>query len=558
MDNQQHPAESTSTETTTRDTPSDAERTGSQSHDAMPPTHGHERVAGVMGASSDTARSLELLRRDFTTRQHRGETHFVVGLIAPDGSDIIGFGKHLVDLLDSVCGDDAAGEAEDDQVSMVPVISIVDKLSHLESASCAVDQTGCVVLHRFHFREPLPASVQYALVQKFEEISEPGTAPQITVLHAETPADWRTTSDHARFAVDCVTHIITLQIPSCEEVTADIIGRLEAAGIDEYCVDDLTALVRAADGAVPQRGVQLSEMLTSQIVGGFPNGPVDLRRIASDLGLDLVAAPDTIRNFVGFDSVNEQLDGIVELARNRALLGDGGLHCAFLGNAGSGKTEAARALALRLHRAGICTRPTAEIVSRADLVGEYVGQTAPRVQRACERARGGVLFIDEAYSLNGDGTSSETSNDYGHEALAELVLQMENMRDELVVVMAGYPKPMEDMMRLNPGLQSRITFDIEFPDLSLKDLMKVFKLGLRARGLTASDAAMHAVAQYLRTHREDEGFGNSRGVRSLIGMMLSSAMQRLGASGDLVLEADDLKGLRTRPTTRTIGFGRYL
>jgi SpoVK/Ycf46/Vps4 family AAA+-type ATPase len=136
-------------------------------------------------------------------------------------------------------------------------------------------------------------------------------------------------------------------------------------------------------------------------------------------------------------------------------------HLVFTGNPGTAKTTVARLIARIYRSLGLLSSGHVVEVQRADLVGEYVGKTAPRTRAVCEKAMGGVLFVDEAYEL-----TPRSTNDYGAEAIAELLTQMENHRDELIVIAAGYPKQMDEFLDANPGMRSRFANRVDFPDYS--------------------------------------------------------------------------------------------
>lgn len=198
-------------------------------------------------------------------------------------------------------------------------------------------------------------------------------------------------------------------------------------------------------------------------------------------------------------------------------------HLAFLGPPGTGKTTAARLLGRILHACGALTTSEVIEVGRAELIGEYIGQTAPRVADWVERARGGVLFIDEAYALDGGAEA-----DFGREALAALVAAMENERGRFVVIIAGYQEPTERLFALNEGLRSRIEATFHFPSMSRLQQLQVF-LGLaEADGLAVEPGADLAVQKALSA---DQSGGNARAARSLYDRAKRSRAVRLEMPG---------------------------
>src|SRR6476619_1524730 len=169
--------------------------------------------------------------------------------------------------------------------------------------------------------------------------------------------------------------------------------------------------------------------------------------------------------------------------------GNPSLHMSFTGNPGTGKTTVAMRMAEILHRLGYIEKPKVVSVTRDDLVGQYVGHTAPKTREVLKRAKGGVLFIDEAYYLY----RPENERDYGQEALEILLQVMEAERDELVVVLAGYRDRMETFFRSNPGMGSRVAHHIHFPDFDVPELIAIADLMLDQQGYELTPAAREAL-----------------------------------------------------------------
>jgi probable Rubsico expression protein CbbX len=188
------------------------------------------------------------------------------------------------------------------------------------------------------------------------------------------------------------------------------------------------------------------------------------------------------------------------------------LHMCFTGNPGTGKTTVALRMADILHRLGYIEHNRVVAVTRDDLVGQYVGHTAPKTKEVLKRAYGGVLFIDEAYYLY----RPENERDYGVEAIEILLQVMENERDRLVVVLAGYKDRMDDFFRLNPGMSSRVAHHIDFPDYSVDELMAIAQLMLREESYELSPAAEEAFRAYLDRRMSQPLFAHARSVRNAI------------------------------------------
>ena len=188
------------------------------------------------------------------------------------------------------------------------------------------------------------------------------------------------------------------------------------------------------------------------------------------------------------------------------------LHMCFTGNPGTGKTTVALQIADILHRLGYIQRNHVVAVTRDDLVGQYVGHTAPKTKEVLKRAYGGVLFIDEAYYLY----RPENERDYGVEAIEILLQVMENDRDKLVVVLAGYKDRMDDFFRMNPGMSSRVAHHIDFPDYTVDELVRIGELMLSGESYEFSVQAAAAFHEYLTLRVDQPQFAHARSVRNAI------------------------------------------
>jgi probable Rubsico expression protein CbbX len=188
------------------------------------------------------------------------------------------------------------------------------------------------------------------------------------------------------------------------------------------------------------------------------------------------------------------------------------LHMSFTGNPGTGKTTVALRMAEILHRLGYIEKPKVVSVTRDDLVGQYVGHTAPKTREVLKRARGGVLFIDEAYYLY----RPENERDYGQEAIEILLQVMEAERDELVVVLAGYRDRMETFFASNPGMGSRVAHHIHFPDFDVRELIAIADLMLDQQGYELTADAREAFGAYVERRVRRARFAHGRSIRNAI------------------------------------------
>lgn len=206
------------------------------------------------------------------------------------------------------------------------------------------------------------------------------------------------------------------------------------------------------------------------------------------------------------------------------------LHMSFTGRPGTGKTTVAVRMAKILHHLGYVRKGHLVVATRDDLVGQYVGHTAPKTKEVVKRAMGGVLFIDEAYYLY----RPENERDYGQEAIEMLLQVMENQRDDLVVVLAGYRERMETFFQSNPGFRSRVAHHIDFPDYSLDELMAIAELMVSQQQYAFDQASRRAFREYLEHRVAQPHFANARSVRNAIDRAKLRQANRLVRTGGRV------------------------
>jgi len=223
------------------------------------------------------------------------------------------------------------------------------------------------------------------------------------------------------------------------------------------------------------------------------------------------------------------------------------LHMCFSGNPGTGKTTVALRISEILHRLGYLREGHLVSVTRDDLVGQYIGHTAPKTREVIKRAMGGVLFIDEAYYLY----RPENERDYGQESIEILLQVMENNRDDLVVILAGYKDRMDQFFRSNPGMRSRIAHHIDFPDYTPDELLAISKLMLAEQNYRFSDEAEQTFAKYIRLRMSLPHFANARSIRNALDRArlrqanrLFSASGKLSKSDLMTIEAADFLASR--------------
>ena len=262
------------------------------------------------------------------------------------------------------------------------------------------------------------------------------------------------------------------------------------------------------------------------------------------------------RDLVGLAPVKSRIRDIAALLLIDRLRRDLGLsagapslHMSFTGNPGTGKTTVALRMAQILHRLGYVRKGHLTAVTRDDLVGQYIGHTAPKTREVLKRAMGGVLFIDEAYYLY----RPENERDYGQEAIEILLQVMENQREDLVVILAGYKDRMDTFFRSNPGMSSRIAHHIDFPDYTVEELLAISRLMLERMQYQFSPEADEVFRQYIERRRARPHFANARSVRNALdrarlrqaSRLLSRADRRGVSRADLMtLEAVDIAASR--------------
>src|SRR5215472_286038 len=282
-----------------------------------------------------------------------------------------------------------------------------------------------------------------------------------------------------------------------------------------------------------------------------PGATVDLDHAEQAVAISaLLARLD--REFIGLAPVKDRVREIAALLLvDRLRQGYGlacsrpSLHMCFTGSPGTGKTTLAARMGELLHELGYLRKGQLVSVTRDDLVGQYVGRTAPKTREVLKRAMGGVLFIDEAYYLY----RPENERDYGQEAIEILLQVMESQRDDLVVIFAGYKDRMDRFFSSNPGMMSRVAHHIDFPDYSDDELMAIADLMLRHMQYELSDAAAAALREYIALRKTQPRFSNARSIRNALdrarlrqaSRLFEGRHQQLSPDALSTIEAEDIR-----------------
>ena len=281
---------------------------------------------------------------------------------------------------------------------------------------------------------------------------------------------------------------------------------------------------------------------------------IDLRALLASSQVSEVL-DELDRELVGLKPLKARVRDIASLLlieRARAQLGlvagSPSLHMSFTGNPGTGKTTVALRMAQILHRLGYARKGHVTAVTRDDLVGQYIGHTAPKTKEVLKKAMGGVLFIDEAYYLY----RPENERDYGQEAIEILLQVMENQREDLVVILAGYRERMQVFFRSNPGLSSRIAHHLDFPDYGAEELEAIAQRMLGSMQYRLSAGGLEALREYIPLRMLKPHFANARSIRNALDRARLRQANRLFARADatltreelMTIEAEDLRASR--------------
>ena len=357
------------------------------------------------------------------------------------------------------------------------------------------------------------------------DILDDGSAELSEMLRAY----WQGVSLAMRLPVLQVTEIYTINgVPNCN---ADDL-QIALAGAAAVRFDEIKKTVLKEGFLSDKTEDKLFELYDEMLVLDTDG----IMKAAKGVLLKTGNAERKLEALIGLAPIKESIKKIKAYAlanKNSAALN---LHMCFLGNPGTGKTETARIIAGILHENGLLPTDNVIETDRSGLVAGYVGQTAIKTAEKIEEAMGGVLFIDEAYSL----VPKDTPGDYGLEAIAELIKQMEDRRGKFCVIFAGYKNPMQEMLTSNQGLRSRIQFTLDFPNYSREELQKITELMLRQRKYSISERALDRILDITDIKRKSPDFANAREIRNILEQVIMCQNLRCVGTEDRTLEVVDV------------------
>ena len=332
----------------------------------------------------------------------------------------------------------------------------------------------------------------------------------------------------------------------------DMVSDSEAAFVNT-CADELSALCEKDGLGSVRPGVKADDFITRRPAPAQPEKAEETKEGPAPEPEKLEDLLAELEGLCGLEQVKKDVKSLLNLVKVRRLREEAklpvpplSLHLVFMGNPGTGKTTVARLLARLYHSIGVLSRGQLVEVDRSGLVAGFVGQTALKTQEVVRKAIGGVLFIDEAYAL----VNQENGNDFGHEAIEVILKNMEDHRDDLVVIVAGYTDLMEKFIHSNPGLESRFNKYFQFEDYTAPELLSIFQSMAKKNGYTLAQEAEGWLKEDLQDlyDNRDENFGNARDVRNRFEKAVARQADRLAAMENPTVEqlmeltVEDLKG----------------
>lgn len=387
----------------------------------------------------------------------------------------------------------------------------VEKLEHIEKLYN--EKSNIIVLKNFEEINNKETKLKEAMMYEIETHVKNISDKNLTIIVSNKKEDIKTLKE------DLFVFGINYEAPDVQEVYNEVLNNLqENSQIEEQAQ---LKLIDYISETYPKTDLTYSEYrdrLVNKILFSKDNKITvkDIPEYEKEKTLEEIFKE--LNELVGLNKVKQVLNELVNLIelkeKSNGVLNikNTNLHMVFLGNPGTGKTTVARLIAQILYNLKYIKQNKLIEVSSKDLVAEYVGQTGPKTMAVIEKAKGGVLFIDEAYSL---ASSSASGNSYNAEAIATLIQEMENNRDNLVVIFAGYTKEMQAFLDSNSGIVSRIGYTLEFEDYTKQELLEIFKSMVEKAGFKITKKALNKAENFIEQAKDSKNFGNARFVRNM-------------------------------------------
>lgn len=372
---------------------------------------------------------------------------------------------------------------------------------------------GVILLKDFEAFNSQEQAFKDKFLHKLEEKIQEKPSEFLTIICTKNKETVKTIFEKNSVLKEIFSIGITGTKPDVQEAYQEILNKLKENGpVAEEFEVKLLDYIATTEPNTPLPYPEYRDKLCSKILFNK-----DIPEYDKEKSIDEIFAE--LNSLVGLEKVKQMLQDLVSLielknkTKDYLKIKDTNMHMVFLGNPGTGKTTVARLISQILYNLKYIKQNKLIEVSSKDLVAEYVGQTAPKTMAVIEKALGGVLFVDEAYSLA--STSGGQNNAYNEEAIATLIQAMENYRDNLVVIFAGYTKEMQAFLNANSGIVSRIGYTVEFEDYTEDQLIEIFKSMLGKAGFEITEEAITEARNIIKEYKNSKNFGNARFVRNL-------------------------------------------